>query len=80
MTSLPPSSPPGQASRSGFVTRHVVALIIFVVAVVFVAENTGNVRVRAVVPEVTAPLWEVLAATLVAGMLILLLVQRRRRR
>jgi uncharacterized integral membrane protein len=63
-----------------FLVRHLAALVILAVAVIFIAENTRRVRLRALGPEVTAPLWAVLAGTLVAGMLILLLLQRRRRR
>ena len=81
MTSQGPSSESPQQPRSrAFLVRLVAGLIVLAVAVVFMAENTRKVRVRALVPEVTAPLWAVLAATLVAGMLILMLVQRRRRR
>jgi uncharacterized integral membrane protein len=66
--------------RSGFLVRHLATLIVLAAAVVFVAENTHRVRIRVLVPWVTVPLWEALAATLVAGMLILALAQRRRRR
>jgi uncharacterized integral membrane protein len=72
-----PDLPPRQRR---FLVRHLAALVILGVAVVFIAENTRRVRLRALGPEVTAPLWAVLAGTLVAGMLILLLLQRRRRR
>jgi uncharacterized integral membrane protein len=73
-----------QVSRSErpqrrFLVRHLAAFVILIAAVVFIAENTRKVRLQAIGPEVTAPLWAVLAATLVAGMLILLLLQRRRR-
>jgi uncharacterized integral membrane protein len=53
------------------------AFVILVVAVVFVIENTHRVRIRALVPWVTLPLWEALAATIVAGIVILALIQRR---
>jgi uncharacterized integral membrane protein len=65
--------------RSRFVARHLAGLIVLAAAIVFVAENTHKVRIRVLGPLATMPLWEALAATLVAGMLILLLIQRRRR-
>jgi uncharacterized integral membrane protein len=60
-------------------TRNIVAAIVAVLAVVFIAENTGRVRIRVIGPVVTARLWEALLATFLAGMITLLLVQRRRR-
>jgi uncharacterized integral membrane protein len=59
--------------------RHLLGLVLLVVAAVFIAENRRRVRVRVLGPEVTAPLWGVLAATLVAGGLTLVLLRRRRR-
>jgi uncharacterized integral membrane protein len=59
--------------------RNVVAGIVVVLAVVFIAENTGRVRIRVIGPVVTARLWEALLGTFVAGMVALVLVQRRRR-
>jgi uncharacterized integral membrane protein len=72
--------PPRTPDRPAFVARHLLALIVLVAAVVFIIENTRRVRIRALGPEVTAPLWLVLLITLVAGMLVLALIQRRRRR
>jgi uncharacterized integral membrane protein len=63
-----------------FLARHLLALIILAGAIVFIAENTGRVRIRVIGPRITVPLWEALAVTLVAGMVILALGQRRRRR
>ncbi len=76
----PPPPAQKEAGQKGFIARHLLALVILVVAVVFVAENTHKVRIRAIVPWVTVPQWEALAITLVAGMLILSLVKRRRHR
>jgi uncharacterized integral membrane protein len=75
-------SPPPRSRqrRSGFVARHLLALTLVAAAIVLVVENTHKVRIRALGPWVTTPLWAALASTLVAGMLILLLIQRRRRR
>ncbi len=59
------ATPQQKKGRRGFVARHLLAFVIFVVAVVFVVENTHRVRIRALVPWVTIPLWEALAATIV---------------
>ncbi len=69
----------GSARRSPFLRRHLLALVLLAAAVVFILENTRKVHVRMFGPDVTAPLWEVLTATLVAGALILGLLRRRRR-
>ena len=60
--------------------RRLLAAVIAILAVVFIVENTGRVRIRVIGPVVTARLWEALLATFVAGMVTLLLVQRRRHR
>ena len=70
--------PQREKGRGGFIARHLLALVILVVAIVFIVENRHRVRIRALVPWVTIPLWEALAVTIVAGMLILALVRRRR--
>ena len=49
-------------------------------AAIFMVENTGRVRIRVIGPVVTARLWEALLATFIAGMVTLILVQRRRRK
>jgi uncharacterized integral membrane protein len=78
MTDQAASPPQQKKGRGGFVARHLLAFVILVVAVVFVVENTHRVRIRALVPWVTIPLWEALVVTIVAGMVILALIQRRR--
>ncbi len=72
-------NPPSRAERPSFLRRHLLALVLLVAAAVFMAENTRRVRIRVLGPQVTAPLWPVLAATLVAGGLVLMLLRRRRR-
>jgi uncharacterized integral membrane protein len=51
-----------------------------VLAVIFIAENTKRVKIRALGPTVSTPLWLALLITLVAGMLIPILSRRRRNR
>jgi uncharacterized integral membrane protein len=73
-----------QDTRSGTPSRirarHIVAAVIVVLAAIFMVENTGRVRIRVIGPVVTARLWEALLATFIAGMVTLILVQRRRRK
>jgi uncharacterized integral membrane protein len=72
------ATPQQQKGRGRFIARHLLALVILGVAIVFIGENRHQVRIRALVPWVTIPLWEALAVTIVAGMLILALIQHRR--
>jgi uncharacterized integral membrane protein len=72
---------PGTPRRgSAFLGRHALALILAVLAIIFIAENTKRVKIRALGPTVSTPLWLALLITLVAGMLIAILAQRRRNR
>lgn len=75
-----PSSARAPRREGNFLGRHALALILLVLAVIFIAENTKRVKIRALGPTVTAPLWLAFAVTLVAGMLISVLAQRRRHR
>ncbi|MBM9507056.1 lipopolysaccharide assembly protein LapA domain-containing protein [Actinacidiphila acididurans] len=62
---------------------RVVVLVLFVLALIFIFENTRRVRVRVIVPEVTMPLWGALLAAFVAGILVggyTAWARRRRRR
>lgn len=71
------SAAPAKERRFG--PRQILALVILVVLVVFVAANTQKVKVHFLVTTVHAPLYQVLAAMAVIGALIVLLVQFRRR-
>ncbi|MEV6701957.1 LapA family protein [Streptomyces sp. NPDC051453] len=48
------------------------------VVVWFIAANTGSIAVRMWIPTVTVPLWTVLAVTLVVGVILGLIIARRR--
>jgi uncharacterized integral membrane protein len=65
---------------SNFLGRHALAIILLVLAIIFIAENTRKVKIRALGPTVTAPLWLAFVVTLAAGMLIAVLASRRRSR
>ncbi|MFI1253052.1 DUF1049 domain-containing protein [Streptomyces netropsis] len=58
---------------------RVVLLVLAVLALVFIFENTREVRIRLIVPEVVMPLWLALAAMLVIGWLLGRFLHRRRR-
>lgn len=76
----------GKASGGGMRDRltpgRIVVLVLGVLALVFIFENTRDVRIRLLVPEVTMPLWLALLITYVIGWLCgrFLITSRRRRR
>jgi uncharacterized integral membrane protein len=56
--------------RSGAVTpARAVVLLLAVLALTFIFENTRATRIRLLVPEVTMPLWTALLATALIGAL-----------
>jgi uncharacterized integral membrane protein len=72
--------PPRGEERSGRPTsRMILALVLGVVAVVFIIENRQPAAIRVLIPVVTMPLWTALAASVVIGLLIGLLMGRHRR-
>ncbi|MEU3098176.1 lipopolysaccharide assembly protein LapA domain-containing protein [Streptomyces sp. NPDC006967] len=60
--------------------RTIGFLLLAALAVWFIAANTESVSIRLWVSTVTLPLWTVLTVTLLVGMLLGLLVARRRAR
>ncbi|WP_171166976.1 DUF1049 domain-containing protein [Streptomyces sp. I05A-00742] len=73
------AGPMGARLREAATTGRVVLLILAVLAVVFVFENTRHVKIRIIGPEVSMPLWLALAAMLVIGWLVGRFVTVRRR-
>lgn len=69
---------PRAARRIG--ARQVIGLILLVVLIVFLAENTRKVKIRFIGPEVQAPLLLALLVSALLGALATLVIQRRRRR
>lgn len=67
------------ARKRRFGPGQIIALVILILLVVFVAANTQKVKVHFLVATVHAPLYQVLAAMAVVGALIMSLVQLRRR-
>ena len=52
--------------------------VLLVLAVWFIAANTGSVEVRLWIPTVTLPLWLVLTVTILVGVVIGFFAARRR--
>ncbi|MGF1425587.1 DUF1049 domain-containing protein [Kitasatospora sp. LaBMicrA B282] len=61
-------------------SRWFVPGVLVALAVVFIAENRGSVRIRVIVPLVTMPLWAALLGVWLVGVVTGLFVSYRRRR
>ncbi|MFI9827721.1 MAG: LapA family protein [Streptomyces sp.] len=60
----------GAGGRSSAVTpARIVVLLLAVLALIFIFENTGQTKIRLLIPEVTMPLWTALLATGLIGAL-----------
>ncbi|MFI0741041.1 DUF1049 domain-containing protein [Streptomyces sp. NPDC021100] len=69
----------GSRLREMATTGRVVLLVVAVLAIVFIFENTRHVTIRIIGPEVSTPLWLALGAMLVIGWLLGRFVTVRRR-
>ncbi|TQJ56701.1 LapA family protein [Streptomyces sp. NBC_00080] len=63
-----------KASHSGgrneaLTPGRIVVLALAVLTLVFIFQNTGTVKIRLLIPEVTVPLWTALLAMWVIGVL-----------
>ncbi|NUS14572.1 MAG: LapA family protein [Streptomyces sp.] len=81
MTSEKTATASGRGLRDRLTPGRIVVLVLGVLALVFVFENTRDVRIRLLIPEVTMPLWLALLIPLVIGWLCgrFLVFSRRRR-
>ncbi len=71
MTATTPTPPVATAKkRSRLSPRSIVAIVLLALAIVFIAENTREVKIRVIVPVVTMPLWAALTAMLVIGVIV----------
>lgn len=70
----------GRGLRERMTAGRIAVLVLGLLALVFVFENTGDVRIRLIVPQVTMPLWLALLATLVIGWLCGRFLRTSRRR
>lgn len=76
MANNPSSSTP--VKRKGPSARTILAVVLAILAIVFIAENHQKVRIRVIVPVVSIPVWAALAAMFIIGGACGLLVARRR--
>ena len=72
-----PTERPVGEGRGRMSPKAIAALVLVVVVVVFALQNTGETKVRFLVPEVTAPLWIALAASALVGVVAGWLIARR---
>ncbi|MEU3074090.1 DUF1049 domain-containing protein [Streptomyces laurentii] len=70
------------ASRAGgfFTPGRIAILVVAAVTLVFIFENTREVRIRVLIPEVTMPLYLALLATALLGAVCGYYLAARRRR
>lgn len=61
------SATPTSSSRSRLSPRLVTALVLTVLAVVFVFQNNQMTAIRVLIPVVIMPLWAALAGMLIVG-------------
>lgn len=71
------SSSAGPVRR--FAVRYWVALVLVVLAAIFIAQNRDRPRIHILWVTVESPMWFVLTVMLVVGILVGLLLSRRRR-
>jgi len=71
------------AARRGpvrrFAVRYWVALLLAALAAIFIAQNRDRVNIHILWITVAAPMWFVLTSLILIGMLVGLLLHRRRR-
>ncbi|WP_427918866.1 DUF1049 domain-containing protein [Streptomyces sp. cg40] len=71
----------GTGQRERLLTpARTTVLLLAVLALIFIFENTHDTKIRLLIPEVTMPLWMALLATAVIGALCGAYFMRRRRR
>ena len=68
------------STKQGFQwnSRWVIGGVLFVLAVIFILENRQPVSIRLLIPVVTMPQWAALTIMLVIGLIIGLLIRRKR--
>ena len=69
-----------RTASSWLTTGRITVLVLAVLALVFIFENTRNVKIRLLIPEVTTPLWMALLATFIVGGLCGMYLRHSRRR
>jgi uncharacterized integral membrane protein len=75
----PRQGPPPQQPRPKLTPGQIAGIVLLVLALIFIFENTASVKVRFIVPQVKLPLYFALLIAAVLGGLATLLIQWRRR-
>ncbi|MFC9327129.1 LapA family protein [Kitasatospora sp. NPDC057015] len=76
---LPPNGPSTVTVKGRAVRLRTIGIgILAILAIWFIAANTGSVSIRLWIPTVTLPLWVVLTVTLLVGLVIGWFLARRR--
>lgn len=76
----PPPSANRPAAKRPVSTGQILGGVLFVLVVIFILENSRQVKVRLIIPEVKAPLYVTILIAAVLGALIAWLLRYRRRR
>lgn len=71
---------PAKGLRSKIKPKHIAVAVVVILLVIFMIENLRRVPIRFIGPQVHAPLFVALIVSAVLGALVVLLVQRLRRR
>ena len=71
-------APADRRSRRWMGSRQIVALVIGVVAIVFIAQNRGRVQIDLFWVSLSAPVWLLLTLMVLAGMAVSALLRRKR--
>jgi uncharacterized integral membrane protein len=75
-----PGVPPESRPKRSISTGQILGAVLFVVVIVFIIENSRQVKIRLIGPEVKAPLYVAILIAAVLGALITALLRYRRRR
>jgi uncharacterized integral membrane protein len=76
----PPAEPPETGRKRSVSAGQILGGLLFVLVIVFIIENSRQVKIRLIVPEVKAPLYVAILISAVLGALIASLLRCRRRR
>jgi uncharacterized integral membrane protein len=69
----------GEKRAESLTPGRIAALVLAVLTLIFIFENTRKTKIRLLIPEVTMPLWLALFGTAAVGVLCGLFSFRRRR-
>jgi len=78
MTDGPATSSPQRPARPALRPGQVVALVLVVVAVVFIVQNRDRVTINLFTVDVSAPVWLILTIMVLVGMAVGALLRSRR--